>query len=51
DSAFYQGSNVGNYGEVGSEAIPSHARAQSICVSIPPLATYLFEISKGNNGA
>ncbi|QGF33819.1 1,4-alpha-glucan branching protein GlgB [Pasteurella multocida] len=39
DSAFYQGSNVGNYGEVGSEAIPSHARAQSICVSIPPLAT------------
>ncbi|MGC6244781.1 1,4-alpha-glucan branching protein GlgB [Pasteurella multocida] len=39
DSAFYQGANVGNYGEVGSEAIPSHARAQSICVSIPPLAT------------
>ncbi|HDX1179155.1 TPA: 1,4-alpha-glucan branching protein GlgB [Pasteurella multocida] len=39
DSSFYQGANVGNYGEVGSEAIPSHARAQSICVSIPPLAT------------
>ncbi|MGC6408656.1 1,4-alpha-glucan branching protein GlgB [Bisgaard Taxon 45] len=39
DSAFYQGSNVGNGGEVSSEMIESHGRAQSICVSIPPLAT------------
>ncbi|MGC6406561.1 1,4-alpha-glucan branching protein GlgB [Bisgaard Taxon 45] len=39
DSAFYQGSNVGNCGEVSSEMIESHGRAQSICVSIPPLAT------------
>ncbi|MGC7560450.1 1,4-alpha-glucan branching protein GlgB [Pasteurella sp. PK-2025] len=39
DSAFYQGSNVGNCGEVVSEAIESHHRSQSISISIPPLAT------------
>ena len=39
DSAFYEGSNLGNCGSVESEAIPSHGRDHSISVSIPPLAT------------
>ena len=39
DSAFYEGSNLGNCGAVESEAIPSHGRDNSISVSIPPLAT------------
>ena len=39
DSSFYEGSNLGNYGAVESEAIPSHGRDHSISVSIPPLAT------------
>ena len=39
DSAYYAGSNVGNLGAVHSEDIASHNRANSISVSIPPLAT------------
>jgi 1,4-alpha-glucan branching enzyme len=45
DSAFYGGSNLGN----GSQALPvepiaSHGRAQSIVLTVPPLAT-LFLVS------
>ena len=39
DSMYYQGSNVGNFGSVKSEAIASHGRDNSISVTIPPLAT------------
>ena len=39
DSMYYQGSNVGNFGLVESEAIASHGRENSISVTIPPLAT------------
>ena len=39
DSMYYQGSNVGNFGSVKSEAIASHGRDKSISVTIPPLAT------------
>jgi 1,4-alpha-glucan branching enzyme len=39
DSMYYQGSNVGNFGSVTSEAITSHGRNNSISVTIPPLAT------------
>ena len=39
DSMYYQGSNVGNFGSVKSEAITSHGRDNSISVTIPPLAT------------
>ena len=39
DSMYYEGSNVGNFGTVQSEAIESHERENSISVSIPPLAT------------
>jgi 1,4-alpha-glucan branching enzyme len=44
DSTFYGGSNVGTpLGTVASEAIDSHGRAQSIVVSVPPLATVFYE--------
>ncbi len=39
DSAFYQGSNVGNFGTVTSKEVPSHEKMHSICISVPPLAT------------
>ncbi len=37
DSAIYGGSNVGNRGRVGSEALPAHGFAQSIRLTVPPL--------------
>ena len=39
DSMYYQGSNIGNFGCVESEAIHSHGHENSISVSVPPLAT------------
>ncbi len=40
DSAFYGGSNVGTpLAEARSEAVGSHGRAQSILLTLPPLAT------------
>jgi 1,4-alpha-glucan branching enzyme len=44
DSAYYGGSNVGTpFSAAASEAVHSHGRAQSIVISIPPLATVFFE--------
>jgi 1,4-alpha-glucan branching enzyme len=42
DSAHYGGSNVGNEGAVVSEAIPAHGRAQSLALTLPPLAAVVF---------
>ncbi len=39
DSHHYHGSNAGNQGQVSSEAVGSHGRDFSICVTLPPLAT------------
>jgi 1,4-alpha-glucan branching enzyme len=39
DSAHYGGSNVGNGGGVDVQAVPSHGRAQSVELTLPPLAT------------
>ncbi len=39
DSAHYGGSNVGNGGGVDVQAVPSHGRAQSVELRLPPLAT------------
>jgi 1,4-alpha-glucan branching enzyme len=40
DSAYYGGSNVGNASAVlPVEPVPSHGRAQSIRMVVPPLAT------------
>jgi 1,4-alpha-glucan branching enzyme len=39
DSKFYGGSNVGNSGRVEPGEISSHGQAQSLSLSLPPLAT------------
>ncbi|WP_040976348.1 1,4-alpha-glucan branching protein GlgB [Necropsobacter massiliensis] len=39
DSAYYQGSDIGNQGAVSSEEIASHGKPQSISLTLPPLAT------------
>ena len=39
DSAHYHGSNNGNGGLVWSEPLPSHNRAHSLTLTLPPLAT------------
>ncbi|NRB55906.1 MAG: alpha amylase C-terminal domain-containing protein [Salinicola sp.] len=38
DSVFYGGSNVGNGHGATTEAIPSHGHAQSLAVTVPPMA-------------
>ncbi len=44
DSSHYGGSNVGTpLGMAQSEAVPSHGRAQSVVLSVPPLATVFLE--------
>jgi 1,4-alpha-glucan branching enzyme len=43
DSAVYGGSNVGNLAAtITVESIPCGAHSQSICITIPPLATVFF---------
>ena len=44
DSSYYGGSNVGTpLGAATAEAIPSHGRAQSVLLTVPPLATVFLE--------
>jgi len=44
DSAHYGGSNVGTpLGVATTEAVPSHGRAQSVVLTLPPLATVFLE--------
>jgi 1,4-alpha-glucan branching enzyme len=43
DSALYGGSNVGNAGGVVAEPSASHGRPYSIAITLPPLATVIFE--------
>ena len=44
DSTYYGGSNVGTpLGAAHTQNIGSHGRPQSICVSVPPLATVYLE--------
>ncbi len=38
DAALYGGSNVGNLGQVVSEAVPMHGYAYSLALTLPPLA-------------
>ncbi len=44
DAAVYGGGNLGNLGGVKAEAVPSHGEAQSIVVTVPPLATVAFSL-------
>lgn len=43
DSAFYGGSNLGNAGGVQTTAEPMHGHAQSLRLTLPPLATLWLE--------
>jgi 1,4-alpha-glucan branching enzyme len=43
DSQHYAGSGVGNFGQVMSEAVPSHGYADSICLTLPPLGVIWLE--------
>jgi 1,4-alpha-glucan branching enzyme len=43
DSAHYGGSDVGNGGAVASEDVPSHGMAQSLTLTLPPLAALILE--------
>ena len=38
DSAIYGGSGIGNLGAVASDAIAAHGHAQSLALTLPPLA-------------
>lgn len=43
DSHHYGGGDVGNGGHVATEAVPAHGHAQSLAVTLPPLATIVFK--------
>ncbi|HZC80064.1 MAG TPA: alpha amylase C-terminal domain-containing protein, partial [Ktedonobacterales bacterium] len=42
DAAFYGGSNVGNLGGADADAVPMHGHAQSVPLTLPPLATVVL---------
>ena len=44
DASCYAGSNMGNCGGVDSDPEPAHGETQSICVTLPPLATVVFTL-------
>jgi 1,4-alpha-glucan branching enzyme len=43
DSAHYCGSNVGNLGTLAADGPPAHGHAQSLVLTLPPLATLILE--------
>jgi 1,4-alpha-glucan branching enzyme len=43
DAADYGGANMGNMGGVHTQDIASHGFAQSICLTLPPLATLILQ--------
>jgi 1,4-alpha-glucan branching enzyme len=47
DAPFYGGSGVGNMGRVEAEPVPWHGRAQSLNLTLPPLAIVLLEPEAG----
>ena len=47
DAEVYGGSGVGNQGADRSEAVPAHGEAQSLALTLPPLAAVYF-VSEGN---
>jgi len=44
DSAFYGGTNVGNFGKRETEAVASHGYAQSLVLTLPPLAAVVLSV-------
>ncbi len=51
DSKHYHGSNAGNQGRVSSEAVGSHGRDFSICLTLPPLGDHLAAAGGANDAA
>ncbi|MCE9649793.1 MAG: 1,4-alpha-glucan branching protein GlgB [Parvibaculum sp.] len=47
DADIYGGSNVGNSGLVETDDIPSHGRADSLSLTLPPLATIILRRGTG----
>jgi 1,4-alpha-glucan branching enzyme len=45
DSSYYQGSNVGNAGEIQAEAIPHHHRPFSVNLTLPPLGAIFLKLN------
>ncbi len=45
DASYYGGSNVGNEGGVHTEAVPAHGFAQSLQLTLPPLAGLMLKRS------
>ncbi len=43
DSAYYAGSGQGNLGGLDTTPVPAHGRPQSLVLTLPPLATVIFE--------
>jgi 1,4-alpha-glucan branching enzyme len=46
DSEHYWGSNVGNDGGRTTEDLPMHGHAQSLLLTLPPLATIMFKLEQ-----
>ncbi len=43
DSAHYGGGNAGNAGAIAADGAPMHGHGQSLAMTLPPLATLIFE--------
>jgi 1,4-alpha-glucan branching enzyme len=48
DSAYYGGSNVGNYPGLHADSQGCHGRPCSLRVTLPPLATVVFKPSSNS---
>ncbi|MEA1937744.1 MAG: 1,4-alpha-glucan branching protein GlgB [Pseudomonadota bacterium] len=46
DAAIYGGSDVGNFGANETQSVSCHGRAQSLAITLPPLATVWFRYRK-----
>jgi 1,4-alpha-glucan branching enzyme len=43
DALIYGGSNVGNLGSLSTDAVPGHGFAQSLTLTLPPLAAIVLK--------
>jgi 1,4-alpha-glucan branching enzyme len=43
DSSYYEGSNIGNIGQIESESVPHHSKPFSLNLTLPPLAVVLLK--------
>jgi 1,4-alpha-glucan branching enzyme len=43
DAAWYGGVNIGNQGGIRTDAVPAHGHAQSLRLTLPPLAGLILK--------